>query len=75
MKVGAEVARALADLGHPLAEQRAGRLAGREHEVGDPDLARQLAAAERLAALVGEREGGRPPSTVGDAVSRRVIER
>ena len=58
MEVGAEVARALADLGHPLAEQRAGRLARGEHEIGDPDLARQLAAAERLAALVGERERG-----------------
>ena len=56
VKVGAEVLRAPADLLHALAQQRAGLLAGREDEVGDPDLARELARAEGATGLVGERE-------------------
>ena len=44
VEVGAELAGAPADLGHALAQQRAGRLAGGEDEVGHPDPARELAA-------------------------------
>ncbi len=60
VKVGAEIAGAVADLGHLLAQERAGLLAGGEDEVGHPDLAGELARAERLPALIGQRERRHP---------------
>src|SRR5450631_1561238 len=58
VKVGPELARPAANFGHFLTEQRAGLLAGGEDEIGDPNPAGELARAERLPALIGQREGG-----------------